>query len=281
MHFFLVFFLLMGSLFSETPKILVTIAPYKTFVKEIAGDNFDVEVMVPAGSSAHSFEPSPRQMIEASKAKVWFALGESFEPRVIKAIKGMNPSLEVVDLREGVDLIRGHECQHCCHQGGLCLAQGFDPHMWLSPKEVKVQVRTIESVLSRLDPANSALYKERRALLEKKLDDLDQEIKALLPKNQPVAILVSHPSFGYMARDYGLYQISIEFEGREPTQAQVLEIVKKAKSAHVKTIYTQPQHPSKGATVIGQYLGTESRSVDPYNEDYFINMKKMAQEFKR
>jgi zinc transport system substrate-binding protein len=151
--------------------------------------------------------------------------------------------------------------------------------MWLSPKEVKVQARTIASELSRLDPSNSGLYKERLALLETKLDDLDQEIKTILPKDHPVAILVSHPSFGYMARDYGLYQISIEFEGREPTQAQVLDIVKKAKG--IKTIYTQPQHPSKGATVIGQHLGAVSISVDPYSEDYFNNMKKMAEEFKK
>lgn len=265
-----------SSLFSAD-KILVTIAPYRFFVKEIAGDNFDVNVMVPAGSSAHSYEPSPRQMVESAKAKVWFALGESFEPRVIKTIRSMNPEIEVVDLREGVDLIRGACCH--CHKGGLCLANGFDPHMWLSPLAAKVQVALIEKTLSKLDPEHSALYRERRSALETKLDQADQMLKNILPKDTPVTILVSHPAFGYMARDYGLYQISIEFEGREPTQKQVLEIVQAAKLAKVNSVFIQEAHPSKGAQVIAEYLGAKQKVVDPYNEDYFLNLKKMAEDF--
>lgn len=280
MYIFFIMLFLSSPLFSED-KILVTIAPYRYFVKEIAGNDFDVEVMVPAGASAHSYEPSPRQMVDAAKAKLWFALGESFEPRVIRTIRNMNPALEVIDLRNGVDLIRGDEGCSCCHKGGLCLAQGFDPHMWLSPKEVKVQVRTIASALSRLNPKNSGLYQERLGVLEKKLDDAEREIASILPKDRPVTILVSHPSFGYMTRDFGLRQVSIEFEGREPTQKQVLGVVEQAKLAKIKTVFTQAQHPSKGAKVLANYLGADEKAVDPYNENYFSNLKSMAEQFSK
>lgn len=276
-----------SSLFSvaepaSKEKILVTIAPYRYFVQEIGGDLFDVEVMVPQGASAHSFEPNPRQMVEAAQAKMWFVMGESFEPRVVKTIKGMNQAIEIVDLRKGVNLIRGdasHSHGEHCHKGGLCLSQGFDPHVWLSPKEMKVQVATIKEGLAKLHPERTEEFEANAKKLEQKLDLIEQEISSLLPKNSPLTILVSHPSFGYLARDFGLVQVTIEFEGREPTQKQILAVVEKAKSSGVKTVFTQPQHPSKGAKVIAEYIGANLVDVDPYSADYFTNLKAMAELF--
>ncbi|CRX38706.1 metal ABC transporter solute-binding protein, Zn/Mn family [Estrella lausannensis] len=272
---------------SVKEKVLVTITPYSYFVHAIGGDLFDVEVMVPQGASAHSFEPNPRQMVEAAQAKLWFVMGESFEPRVVKTIRGMNPSIKIVDLRKGVDLIRGDESHlhegHChdghCHKGGLCLSQGFDPHVWLSPREMKVQVNTIRDSLIEMHPEKREEFERNTQELQHKLDAVEQQLNLILPKSDPLTILVSHPSFGYLARDFGLSQVTIEFEGREPTQKQILAVVQTAKSAHINTIFTQPQHPSKGAKVIAEYLGASLVEVNPYSDNYFENLKKMAELF--
>jgi ABC-type Zn uptake system ZnuABC Zn-binding protein ZnuA len=79
--------LINSPLRAEAPTILVSVAPYKLFVEKIAGDTIDVNLMVPAGASAHTYEPTPRQMIAAGKAVAWFTIGESFEGRAIPALK--------------------------------------------------------------------------------------------------------------------------------------------------------------------------------------------------
>src|ERR1700730_951032 len=70
-----------------TPTILVSVAPHKFFVEKITKGTAQVYLMVPAGASSHTYEPTPRQMIAASKGNIWFCIGETFENRAIQALK--------------------------------------------------------------------------------------------------------------------------------------------------------------------------------------------------
>lgn len=259
----------------SVPTVLVSIAPYKHFIEKIAGDTVEVMLMVPAGASAHTYEPTPKQMMIASQAVAWFCLGESFESRAVPSLKAYNPKMLTIDLREGVDMIGADPQSGCCcrHSGSQ------DLHIWLSPKQVEIQVRTIALALSRLFPENALLYQQGLDLLLKNLNLLDEEIAALLKPLKNRLILVSHPAYAYFCRDYDLRQLSIEFEGKDPTAFQLTTTLNKARAAKTKKVYIQIQYNNKGARLFAKELGAEVVMLNPYSEDYFTSMLENARQF--
>lgn len=255
--------------------VLVSIAPYKYFIEKIAGNTVTVELMVPSGSSPHSFEPSSRSIIRVSKADAWFRIGEGFEKRAMQAIKSHNPKMQITDLREGVKTIHhhdkdGHTCQH---------EDCRDPHIWLSPREAKKQAVKIYEVLSTVYPENQNQYHKALRKFQLELDDLDLEIEAILHSAKNKTLLVSHPAFAYLCRDYGFKQISIEFEGKEPSPQQLTKLLEKTQKNGIDTVFIQAQHLSKGARLVAKELNAKIVEVDPLAENYTENLKEIARKF--
>lgn len=256
------------------PTVLVSVAPHKYFVERIANGTVKVQVLVPTGASSHTFEPTPKQMLAASQADIWFMVGEGFEPRLADALKTHNPAMQFVNMREGVDMIRSEgSCPHC-HDANM-----HDMHIWLSPKEAKVQARTIAKALEERYPDHRAEYEQALAAFLVDLDALDAEIRQLFTHPHPHVVMVQHPAYAYFVRDYGLEQLPIEFEGKDPTPKQMTKIVEKARKDRIKKIYTQPQYSSKGARLIANQLGAQVVELDPYSEYYMESMRTIAQQF--
>lgn len=256
----------------EAPShtILVSIAPYKYFVERIAGDTVHVELLVPTGSSPHSYEPSSRSILRGSKADAWFRIGEGFEKNAIKAMRSQRPSMEIIDLREGIDTIHdhhGHQCQHEDCQ---------DPHIWMSPREAKKQAQIIYETLANLYPENQERYLKALRLFKNDLDELDLEIEGILLPLKQRTFLVSHPAYAYFCRDYNLKQLSIEFEGKEPSPQQLTRLLEKARGLKPTRVFVQKQHISKGARLVANELNAEVIELDPLSENYMDNLRYIA-----
>ena len=181
--FFSLSFFVNGEVLDERSHyILVSVAPHKYFVEKIVGDTVKVGLMVPAGASAHTFEPAPRQMMEASHADLWFQVGETFEKKATAALKSHNSRLQIIDLRQNLDLISYDPSQgHCCchhHESS------FDLHFWLSPKSAKLQAETMANALIQTYPEHAEEYRKRLALFLNEMDDLDLQINEILKKPQ-------------------------------------------------------------------------------------------------
>lgn len=260
---------------SRSRYIIVSVAPHKFFVEAIAGNTITVGLLVPAGTSFHTFEPTPKQMLSACKADLWFRMGESFETRLAQTLQSHNPQMRFVDLRQGLDLITvgAHVCHHCSK------AAGADLHFWLSPRLAKIQAQTIAKALTELYPENRQEYQSRLENFLQSLDNLDHEIATLLKPLSNRVIMVSHPAYAYFAADYNLTQLPIEFEGKDPTPRQLTNTLVKARQAKIKTVFIQPQHSSKGAQLIAKELGANVVSLDPYSENYFETMREIARAF--
>lgn len=261
----------------EVPTVLVSIAPHRAFVKAIAGDTVNVAVVVPPGASPHTFEPTPKQMMQVGKADIWFRVGESFEPRLADVIKSYHPNMLMVNLREGLNLIRidphNGNGARCCHN------DFEDIHFWLSAREAKGQAQHIAAVLSEKYPANAPFYTKNLKVFVNELDALDKEITEMMKDKKGMVIMVSHPSYAYFARDYGLEQVSIEFEGKDPTAQQLIRILALGREQKVKKIFTQPQYRGKGADLVGRQLNAKVVVLDPYSENYLNNMRTIAHQF--
>lgn len=262
---------------NEKPHILVSVAPHKYFVEKIAGDTVTIGLMVPAGASAHTYEPTPKQVLAASHGDIWFIIGESFEARASRSLLAHNKTLALIDLRQGVDMITADPLTGAC----CCHANCQDLHIWLSARQAQIQAKTIADTLSARYPQNSQLYQKNLELFINELQKLDQQINTLLAPLKNRMIMVSHPAYAYFCRDYNLTQLSIEFEGKDPTPLQLTNVLNKARAAQTKKVYIQAQYNSKGAKLFAKELGAEVVNLDPYSEDYIKSMLEIAKQFSK
>lgn len=259
----------------QLPKVIVSLAPYKFVVEEIASDTVKVVTMVPTGADPHSYEPTTKKVLEAAKASLWLQIGEAFEERATPALLAHNAKMRIIDMREGVNLIHeGHNHHnHCSHH------HCTDPHIWLSPRLMEQQSRIIKEALSALFPEHRALYEKNGQRLRKRLESLDREIATLTKGMKQRTLLVSHPAFAYFCRDYGLRQLSIEFEGKAPTPQHITHLLRHLRQSPPPFIYIQKQHRSKGTELIAKELGAELVEVDPLAENYIENLRAITHLF--
>lgn len=274
--FLFIFFCFFSVLvYGETkgkPKVLVSVPPYAYLVEKITGNSLDIQVIVPPGANAHLYEPVPKEIEKMLDASIWMRLGDPFEKKLVRVLKEKNPSLATVELWKGIDLL-GHEHAHAGH----CHDDEKDFHLWLSPKLAQAQAQKMADGLIQLYPEHKELYLENLNALRAELTELDQKITTLLSPLKGQAILVSHPAFGYFCKDYGLTQISIECEGKEPRPKQIAQILKQAETFKLKTVLTQAQYSNKGAELIAQKLHLPIFLVDPYSMDYSKNLLHLAE----
>ncbi len=272
------------------PLVFVSVVPQRCFVERIGGDRVQVRVMVEAGHSPHTYEPTPRQMAELAKASTFFAVGVPFEVAWLKVLKEANPGLRIVDTREGIPLRdidgaqepQGHgegeehaeapEHHHHHHHEGM-----KDPHIWLSPRLVRVQARTIAAELSRLRPQHRDEFAANLAAFEADLERVDAQIRTILQPLKQRQFMVFHPSWGYFADDYGLKQIPVEVSGREPSAKELSRLIEMAKDRNVRVLFVQRQFSSQSARAIAEAIGGRVLPLDPLAPEYLDNLLTIAQ----
>jgi len=273
-----VFLLVAGNANAEKKlHVFVSLPPQKYFVQQIGRALVDVEVMIPAGADPHIYEPKPRQMVALSKAGLYFATGiQPFENTWLKKIASSNPDMLVVYTDRGIQKIpmatRHHEEDR--HAGEL------DPHIWLSPPLVMIQAQTILNALVEIDPAGRAVYEANCQAFVSELVALDAELKNIFAGKQGLQFMVLHPAWGYFAHTYGLKQIPVEIEGKDPKPAQLKELIEHAKQTQIKIIFVQPQVSPRNAKLVAKEIGGQVVSVDPLAANWSDNLREVAGKFK-
>lgn len=256
--------------------VAVSILPQKYFVDKIGGNHVSVTVIVPKGSSPATYEPRPSQMVELGKCPVWFAIGVPFERTRLAGIVSSVPSLRVIHTEKNVKMYpmgngNKKEDSHIeIHD------HAYDPHVWLSPSNVMLQARVIALELSRIDTLHKNVYMENYIHFIAELADLDRAILENFSNHKTRAFLTFHPSWGYFARDYGLEQITIESEGKEPSPKEMGEILKTVKSKKISTVFVEPQFSKTAAETIAKTVGAQVEELDPLAEDWDYNLRKVA-----
>lgn len=275
---------------SEKLDIFVSVLPQKYFVERIAGDKANVRVMVLPGHSPTTYEPTPSQMKDISDADIYFRIGVPFEETWMKKLARLNPELFVVDTREGVPLrpmdsfITLQEKMHSGHdienQDEYDHSHQMDPHIWLSPELVKIQAQTICNTLQKFDHVNSDYYNENLQTFLEDLTSFQQYFNEHLSHLEHREFLVFHPSWGYLADEFGLMQIPIQIEGKSPTPKQLAEIIGFAQKENIRVVFVQAQFSTSAAQTVAQAIDGKVVPIDPLAEDYFENMKSIADTFR-
>jgi zinc transport system substrate-binding protein len=296
-----------SPILAETkPTVFVSILPQKFFVQQIGGDLVDVEVMVPPGASPHTYEPKPSQMRKMAEASAFFTIGIALEEAWLERITEINPDMSVVHTEAGIEkrAMSGHhhheddgdhqgehhdepgehDDEH--KEGSTAEAEedaheehgedGLDPHIWLAPVLVKNQAEVIGSSLADLDQKHVATYRANTKAFMERIDKLDAQLRNILDSKKGMKFMVFHPSWGYFAQSYGLEQVPVEIEGKSPKPAHLKELIELARQEQISVIFAQPQFSQKSAEVIAREIGAQVVLIDPLGEDWFTNMRAVA-----
>lgn len=270
---------------SEKIIVAATILPEKNFIEKVGKDKVDVIVMVPPNSDPHTYEPTPKQIENLSNAKIYFMVGSGieFENAWMDKFKEINKNMKLVNLSEGINLIKfeegmdHHEEEKDHHEHHH--EEGIDPHVWTSVKNAKIMVKNVLKGLIEIDAKNKEYYEKNAEEYLKELENLDLEISKIFEKTKNKKFIIFHPAFGYLANDYGLKQISIEYEGKEPSPKWIENVIETAKKENIKIVFVSPQFSTKTAEAIAKEINGKVVYVNPLAENYVENIRNFAKNF--
>jgi len=290
----IVLFFAFSSLASASKlNVAVTLQPYAKIVEEIGGDRVSVISMIPPNADPHSYEPKPGVLKTFSKADLYLSDSSGLDQVWLPRFLSVNKKIEMAYISSGVSWMQesedhhhGHHHDH--HHHGEDLHENkhkheenasLDPHLWTSPKQVIKLAENVLSALIKKDAASKSYYESRYQLFIEKWTSIDQFVEktvSQIPEKRRIFI-VFHPSYGYLARDYGLIQRAIEVEGKEPKPQDLKALILEAKKNDIHAIFVQPQFSKRSAESIAKQLNAVVVSTDPLAYDIEMNLRNFIQ----
>ncbi|RPK28397.1 metal ABC transporter solute-binding protein, Zn/Mn family [Paenibacillus xylanexedens] len=288
-------------------NVVTTFYPVYAFTTAIGGEDANVINLLPTGVEPHDWTPKSQDIVNTSKAQLFFYNGAGLEGWVPNFLKSLNSDTQVksVAVSEGVKLLTAedddghghgeeHEDEHADEHTDEATSEDvadhhIDPHTWVSPKSAMIMAENIKNSLVETDPDHKAGYEQRYKELRTKLETLDQRFTdelATVPNNE---IVVSHQAFGYLARDYGLTQHAIMglSPDAEPTGQDIVKLAKLVKDEGIKYIFFEELVSDKLAKTLASEAGVETMVLNPVEgltkeqatngDDYFTLMEKNLQ----
>ncbi len=268
----LILFCMLKESWASPIKVYVSIPPQKWLCEKLGGEHLLTGVLLKKGQDPHTFEPTPKQMVNLYQAQLYFTLGLEFEKQIIQKIHSSLHQLKVIDTVEGHDEKGDTGHNHLDEHTHV----GEDPHVWLSLPIMMEIAETMAEALIMIDPDNAGMYRENLGALTKELVDLHHEIESRLAPYTGRAFYVFHPSFGHFARTYGLVQETVEIEGKKPSPRQLGALIQKARRDNVKVIFSQPQFDNKSAQAIAHAIDGEVITLDALAENIIDNLRIMS-----
>lgn len=250
----------------EGPSFLVTIEAQKYFLKRIAGPEAKVFTLIPPGYDPHSFEPKAGDVKIMATTKAYFTIGLGEEKQWIKKVQAVSPKGKIFNMWKAEEGPGGSKGQ----------THDQDPHVWLSPSLGKEIARNTFKALVDMDPDNRSAYQRGLIACLEELESFKKTLEQRISGCNRKAFLTYHPAFGLFAEEFGLRQISIEREGREPKPKDLIRTEDEIKKHGIKTLLVQPGSPRSSQKAFAQRLGLSMKSVDPIVEGWMAELEKVV-----
>ncbi len=256
----------------EKLTVFVSVPPQVEAAQRIGGPEVQVEILVPPGMNPENYQLTMRTDAALRAAKAVFLLGMPLEKGLRERIAARQPEVLLLDTRVGMT-IRAIE-GHCAdEQHGT---DGMDPHVWLDVDNMIVHARHLERVFAQLRPAAAKLYRQRADSYTQELTALQQELQATMQPFSGRQVLVVHPAFGYFLAKYGLRQLAVEQDGKQPGARYLNELLRHCQEMRAKAIFTQPQFSDRSARSLARRLDLEVILMDPLPLSYSQGLRKIA-----
>ncbi len=241
-------------------NLAVTIIPQYSILKDITKDRANILLVIDSLSDPHSYEPKPSLISALLKTELYFAIGASFEQKWLKKFQNINPNMKIVDTSQGVQKLAN-----------------LNPHIWTTPKNIKIIATNIYNALIKIDPKNQEFYKQNLQILLNRANKIDQQIKKILSSCKDRCKFISqHPAWSYFAKEYNLVEIVIEKDEKEPKIRDIIKLIKLAKKRNIHLILTQPELPDKSAKLIAKELNAKLVKISPLDKNWDLNLINLA-----
>lgn len=271
-----------GDKQSDEKIVTVTIEPQRFFAEKIAGDKFIINCIVPSGQSPETYDPTPKQMVQLGKSVAYLRIGHiGFEQAWMDKIKGNNTQLEIFDMSEGMNLLTDTEDHH--HHEGDCGEEahhhhpgGVDPHIWSSVAGAKVVAWNTLNAFIALDKENTEYYWKNYTALMGEIEKTEATVSELLKPLANRTFIIYHPALTYFAEEFGLTQLCIEMDGKEPSPSQLKKLVETAREHHTQVVFIQQEFDKKNAELIAKETGCRLVTINPLDYNWEKEMIHIA-----
>jgi zinc transport system substrate-binding protein len=239
-------------------KIVTSVFPLREFAKEIASDRAEVYLLLPPGAGVHTWQARASDILRLSSADLFIYIGEGLEPWIPDLLKSLSaPGPRILALAHSLPLQKGKEGDD---------EKGHDPHIWMDFGLDLLIVDQIAALLAEIDPGNRPSFRERAARLKTRIQQLDAAYARGLSRCQSRSLLLGgHAAFGYLAKRYGLEQISISglSPDAEATPSRLMAAIEWGKRNHVKAVFMEINTSPRMATVLARELQVEVLPLHP------------------
>ena len=253
-------------------SVFVSVLPQKVVVQRVGGAHVQVSVMVGKGFNPATYQPTPRQIGALAGADVYLRTGVPFEDSWLPRFQSANPQMQVLDLRDGIELMPMVKHTHDEHKH----SDALDPHIWTDPLLLDHQAALVRGLLQQRLPEHADEFTANYQRLSHELQDLDQEIRQMLDAVDQRRFLVFHPAWGYFAHRYGWQQVAAEHDGKEPNARELARLIEQANQQGIHKVIIQPQNNSKTARTLAEAINGKLVVADPLAEDYFSSLRDFA-----
>lgn len=260
-------------------KVAATIYPLFDIVKIVGGEKVDALLILPPGSSPHTYEASPTQIKEMQNVEIFFTIGAGVDvwaENIAKSVKDSN----IIKLDQYINLKsfkhqeheEEHKEEHEHEHGSL------DPHYWLSPNNAKIMAEQIAQQLSLSDSSNKEYYTLQAQNFINELNNKDVEWKNKINELEKKEIVVFHDAWGYFVDHFGLEVVATfePFPGKTPSPQYMIELQKEVKEHNITALFIEPQLSKEAVTTLANDLKIKIGVLDPLGgigeRNSYINM---------
>lgn len=252
------------------PVLIATIEPVRFVVEAVAGDKYSVRTIMPRGASPETYEPTPAALMELQQGEAVFCVGTlGFEQTRLPKMLENVPNLPLHSLSDSIRPIISNISNR---EKGVSL----DPHVWMSPRNLVTMAENTCRVLSKMDSLNAPYYSHRLDSFRNEMNVLHETLKTQLTPLTHRAFLIYHPALGYFARDFGLEQLTVEYDGKEPSASDMRQLVNRCRALNVKAVLISEEHTGRGAKRVAETLGTKPQSINPLDYDVPAELRRVT-----
>ncbi len=250
-------FLLIYITVTAHVNIVTTINPYAVICRQIGDTAVSVASILPPAASPHTYSPTPSDIVNLMKADIIIVNGVNLEHNIIHKLNDIKGHVINIGDSLGFD----HNDKH------------NNPHIWLSPVNMKKTICIIKQALIRRDAANKIYFTDNAEHAVKGIDIADSIIKNDIINNGSLPIITFHNSFAYFLDYYNIELAGVieGIPGREPTLKEITDIEKIIKQRDIKAIFTEPQLSPKSAEIIANEIGLKIFVLDPLGITFNIS----------
>ena len=241
-------------------SIVTTMFPAYDFALQIAGDRAEVTLIVPPGSEAHSYEPTPKDIITINSCDLLICNGGESEAWVAEVIEGLDNDVKVIYMLDCVDALEEEiqEGMQAYEEEDGDEAE-YDEHVWTSPVNAQLICRQICAALCEADSVSADAYTAACEDYCLELQELDAEFRTVVD-NAATHTVVFADRFPvrYFVEEYGLeYYAAFPgcAEDTEPSAKTVAFLVDKVREADLPGVLYIEFSNEKMADIICEETG--------------------------